>query len=362
MKTNLMKKVIKVTIAALIAAATVVLLPGTIKKVYADDEVVVNVYRLYLPVNGEHLYTTDANEVKVLTTTYGWTHEGIGWYSPAKGTPVYRLYNEVLRNHLYTTDMNEVKVLTTKHGWKFDNNGKPMFYSGGTVGIYRLYNEGLSGLHLLTTDTNEYKVIPAYGWEQEGTKLYGVDKNNTNNSTQNDTDKNGNYEGFRTDLDMRAKELILKERTISNISGTDSNPTWNEHLYKVAQARAKEIVSNFSHDSAWAMSGYVTAEAIGIVNINTTDDASKEIVNMWKNSYGHYCVLLGGDIFSVASYETNGKIYWVCLTANEETYIAENNADFLAKEWGAVGTSIYEEKYKKYYNSFIEYHGKRNIW
>ena len=81
--------------------------------------------------------------------------------------PLYRLYNAGLGSHLYTSDNNEIRILTTQHGWVQDNNGKPVMYSSGNVPIYRLYNEGLRGLHHLTTDENEYNVLPRYGWEQE---------------------------------------------------------------------------------------------------------------------------------------------------------------------------------------------------
>lgn len=131
-----------------------------------------DVYRLYNGTNGEHLYTTDAHEVNVLVKTYGWQYEGIGWTSPEQGDPVYRLYNPSLRNHLYTTDTNEVRVLTSAHGWQKDNNGNPLFYSGSSIQIYRVYNRELSGMHHLTTDSNEYKTLPRYGWQQEGVKLY----------------------------------------------------------------------------------------------------------------------------------------------------------------------------------------------
>ena len=134
----------------------------------------VTIYRLYCPVNGEHLYTTDANEKNVLSSWYGWTYEGVGWTAPDSGIAVYRLYNPGLKNHLYTTDKNEVKVLTSQHGWQLDNNGEPLFYSGGSKPIYRLYNEGLAGMHHLTTDYNEYSVLPGHGWKQEGVALYAL--------------------------------------------------------------------------------------------------------------------------------------------------------------------------------------------
>lgn len=134
------------------------------------------IYRLYNPDNGEHLYTTDANERDVLYSSYGWGYEGIAWYASTSGTPVYRLYNNVLCNHLYTTDLNEIKVLTSMPdtAWTVDNNNQPLFYSDGEVPIYRVYNEGLQGMHHLTTDKNEYDTLPQFGWAQEGVSLYAV--------------------------------------------------------------------------------------------------------------------------------------------------------------------------------------------
>lgn len=146
--------------------------PGTPQAESAPGKVAI--YRLYNPRNGEHLYTTDANEKNVLYKSHGWGYEGIGWYAPDTGTPVYRLYNAGLQNHLYTTDTNEVNVLTSRHGWKSDNNGRPVFYSGGAVNIYRVYNPKLRGLHHWTTDKNEYNVLPKHGWKQEGIKFKGI--------------------------------------------------------------------------------------------------------------------------------------------------------------------------------------------
>lgn len=126
------------------------------------------VYRLYLDKNKEHLYTTSPNEAKVLSTEHGWKYEGVAWFAPNEGDGIYRLYNPVLQNHHYTSDLNEIKVLTTKDVWKLDNNGKPLFYSGGTGKIYRLYYSGHNGVHHLTTDKKEYNTLKEYGWKQEG--------------------------------------------------------------------------------------------------------------------------------------------------------------------------------------------------
>ena len=115
---NLMSAFVMAAMMTIMGTAVIAGIACNEKKVYAADDLdkAVPVYRLYTPVNGEHLYTTDQNEVTVLTERYSWTYEGVGWYAPKEGKPVYRLYNAILNNHLYTTDTNEVKVLTTKHG------------------------------------------------------------------------------------------------------------------------------------------------------------------------------------------------------------------------------------------------------
>jgi len=125
------------------------------------------VYRMYNRLTGEHLYTTDDYEVRVLFKSQGWGYEGTAWYSAGTGTPVYRLYNAKLGNHLYTTDTHEVEVLTTTEGWTADFDGAPVMYSSGDVNIYRLYNQPLNGMHHWTTDQNEYNVLPSQGWTQE---------------------------------------------------------------------------------------------------------------------------------------------------------------------------------------------------
>ena len=81
-------------------------------------------YRLYNPILRKHLFTTDANENAVLATR-GWSPEGVIGYMSDQGdvaTPgitqaLYRLYNAGLQQHLYTTDSNEVSVLSGLGSW-----------------------------------------------------------------------------------------------------------------------------------------------------------------------------------------------------------------------------------------------------
>ena len=134
-----------------------------------EESALVPVYRLYQPANSEHLYTPDYNEALTLYASQGWGFEGLSWSSPSEGTDVYRLYNPGLGYHLYTTDANEIAVLTSSEGWQCDNDGKPLYQSGGDVTVYRLYNEALGGIHHLTTSKSEYDVLATMDWTQEGT-------------------------------------------------------------------------------------------------------------------------------------------------------------------------------------------------
>ena len=147
----------------------------TVEVITEEDSKLMPVYRMYNPRNGEHLYTTDKHEAEVIYRTQGWGKEGIGWYSKKSGTAVYRLYSPKFDNHLYTSDQNEMNIITSKYGWVFDNviNGvpQPVMYSDGDTKIYRLYNPAQNDQHHLTTDENEYNIIPKWGWKQEGVAM-----------------------------------------------------------------------------------------------------------------------------------------------------------------------------------------------
>ena len=129
------------------------------------------VYRMYNPVNGEHLFTANPQEVETLYRFQGWGKEGIGWYYTERGTPVYRLYSPKFNNHLYTSNRAEITLITTQQGWVFDFDRRPVMYSNGPVSIYRLYNPSLSDQHHLTTSNHEYNIATQWGWRQEGVAM-----------------------------------------------------------------------------------------------------------------------------------------------------------------------------------------------
>lgn len=133
-----------------------------------------NLYRLYNPYSGEHLYTYDQNEQKELVKL-GWNDEGIAWYAPKKSdVPVFRLYNPYSGDHHYTTSSNERDGLV-KIGWKDEGIG---WYSeeAQTVEVLRIFNPfATTSTHLYTLDSNEVKVNVDRGWKDEGVGWYAAE-------------------------------------------------------------------------------------------------------------------------------------------------------------------------------------------
>ena len=79
---------------------------------------------------------------------------------------VYRLYNPNADggDHYYTASIEEASTLKNL-GWIFDNDGNPLFYSGGNVNLYVTYNPNAkSGSHHYTTDVEEYNGLLDLGW------------------------------------------------------------------------------------------------------------------------------------------------------------------------------------------------------
>ena len=90
-----------------------------------------SVTRLYNAQLQEHMYTSDSNEIAVLTAG-DWTEDSnlASFYVPAlytTKTKVVRLYNPNTHLHLYTSDTNEVNVLTTKGGWTLDGDAASFY-------------------------------------------------------------------------------------------------------------------------------------------------------------------------------------------------------------------------------------------
>lgn len=137
----------------------------------------VRVYRLLNPRSNEHLWTTDANEAKVLSRQHGWKIEEDGWYAPQSSQkPVYRLHNRRSGEHHFTTDENEAKTLVSyKIGWI---NEGVKFYSDEdekALPVYRVWSRtAVIGCHHYTASANEYAIlVNKRNWKDEGVAWYG---------------------------------------------------------------------------------------------------------------------------------------------------------------------------------------------
>lgn len=130
----------------------------------------VDVYRLLNPSNGDHFYTTDAEERDALVAE-GWTDEGIGWQAPAySNTSVHRLLNPNTGLHLFTADENEYQQLAAE-GWTDEGIS---WYSAGENGV-PIYRQGYNDFHNYTTDTAEKDALVSAGWVDEGIAWYGME-------------------------------------------------------------------------------------------------------------------------------------------------------------------------------------------
>lgn len=134
-----------------------------------------DVYRLYNPNTGEHVYTMGQAEKNNLVRL-GWRYEGslgTSYYTIPGQTygkaPVYRLYSKNSGQHLYTTSNYEVSQLKN-YGWV---NEGVVFYdatilpSNQKTGVERLYNPN-SGQHLYTANWEERDFLIKIGWKDEG--------------------------------------------------------------------------------------------------------------------------------------------------------------------------------------------------
>lgn len=132
---------------------------------------IIELYRVYNPNSGEHVFTVDADERDHLISV-GWNDEGIAWNLPALSPiPVYRVYNPNAGDHHYTTDKEEYDHLITV-GWRGEGI---KWYSDHkqTQEIHRLYNPNAkAGAHHFTIDKEESDRLVSYGWRYEGVNMH----------------------------------------------------------------------------------------------------------------------------------------------------------------------------------------------
>lgn len=117
------------------------------------------IFRLYQPQSGQHLFTFSINERDALVKL-GWQLEGTAWQFVNEGSAIVRLYNPFSGEHFYTVNSAEVAHLVSL-GWRNEGN------IGGsvdkTVGkpVYRFYYQTTNGnyTHFFTTNQLEADIL-----------------------------------------------------------------------------------------------------------------------------------------------------------------------------------------------------------
>lgn len=132
----------------------------------------IDLYRLYNPNSGEHVFTGETAERDNLIG-HGWRYKGVAYGTPEKtDIAIYRVYNPNAGDHHYTTDKAEVDMLV-RAGWR--NEGFVMS-SSVKEKVYRRYNpNAFAHNHHYTTSAKERDDLIVAGWRYEGVGWYAAD-------------------------------------------------------------------------------------------------------------------------------------------------------------------------------------------
>lgn len=124
------------------------------------------VYRVRHPKQGWML-TARPEEVKLLESR-GWKNEGTAFFTTAgkdrNKTLVYRLYHPRMKVYFMSTNQNEIKSLTSRWGWV--NQGIAFQYTNNAP-TYRVHKPGTS-YYLYTANQKEVQYLQSKGWKNEG--------------------------------------------------------------------------------------------------------------------------------------------------------------------------------------------------
>ena len=123
--------------------------------------------------------------------------------------------------------------------------------------------------------------------------------NSNTNTNSNTSSKPVSTEGYRKDI---ANSYVAQVNTYRKANGKSELPVTTETQAE-ADRRAKELITNYSHDGV----GYGFGEVIG----NGT--AGGDFITAWKNSPSHNATLLREQNTAIAAsiYEYNGRWYAV---------------------------------------------------
>lgn len=211
-KKNVAQKLLVLGLAAAMTVTASTDVPAS-KVEAAPSQETQNMYRLYNPGTGEHLYTASLVEREHLLDE-DWDYEGIGWVAPKKSnTPVYRLFNRRTGDHHYTSSLIE-RNTCIRDGWTDEGIG---WYSDDEkrVPVYRQYSPYvLKGAHNYTTSRLENDVLTTrQGWKAEGIGWYAVEGGRADYSVP--MEKNGSFGFFKYVGAERAAAVLQESNAIS---------------------------------------------------------------------------------------------------------------------------------------------------
>ncbi|MFC0438020.1 hypothetical protein [Kutzneria buriramensis] len=126
-----------------------------------------------------HLYTTSTEEASVAVQKYGFTFEGVAYYTFAgqhdHGIPLYRLYQPSSGDRLYTVSADEMNIAIQRYGYTLEGIASWVYESDGQNGAVPLYRASNGRLHdhLFTISAAERDAAVAqYGYQDEGTACF----------------------------------------------------------------------------------------------------------------------------------------------------------------------------------------------
>lgn len=193
--------------------------------VVAAPVVSVPVYRMYNPSSGKHYYTQSSTDRTNLLKK-GWNCEGTGWTAPSTSNlPVYQIYNHQ-GDHFSTTNEARAAALV-KLGWAWNNGGKPVFYSGGSVKVYVAYNPR-SGSHNYTSSLSEQTSLIKSGWQNEGVAYYAT---NTGSTTGKATGAQSSWKSVNGVLKYYNVSTGSYTKQFSLVYYSQLNPSWSRLTY-----------------------------------------------------------------------------------------------------------------------------------
>ena len=139
------------------------------------------VVRLYNSVTGKHLFSSNENEIDILTKA-NWKNEGALYYSPDETTAeVFRFYIPEQGRHFYTALESERDLIIGNSdlfsGWEYEGAAFSAYsnsdYIDGAVAVVRYLNIE-SGSHVYSTSTYEQGLLDQNSlWLNEGIAWYG---------------------------------------------------------------------------------------------------------------------------------------------------------------------------------------------